>query len=307
MWEHLSPSNANLESVYEPLQKKADQFDRLWSIAELRLTSDDIHWLEAWFSLLKPNITKRCLNEMFGGILLCLGSEICRENSTEGSVWPAIRNILPTYHPLRNELFLSNGQPSHTAKDLITNATRNLNLRNAMDIEGTQQWFVTIKLQFGFTYTGASSRLAEWLVGLGSPVAVFYLNGNSDFSELISESFQSLWKALKQYRQGWINENEIREIFRLNPWVKFHWVDNLLIEAKSRIETLGTGEWTGVDPGQYDARTEEYLCPVSRISLNWNPADVPRLQFQLDRDIILNEIAETSATELDFLIDGKKI
>ena len=121
---------------------------------------------------------------MFGSILICAAAEVCREESREDSVWPAIRRILADSPELQGELFLSNGQPSSLTKDVITDAVRALNLRHAMDIEGTQQWFTTIKLQFGFTYRGAKNRLAEWLVNLGRPHAVQYLIGDSDFPEL---------------------------------------------------------------------------------------------------------------------------
>ena len=93
-----------------------------------------------------------------------------------------------------------------------------------MDIEGTQQWFVTIKLQFGFTRRGAKNRLAEWLVGLGRPIAVEYLNGEPEFPELSSSSFQSLWRVLRQYRQDLIEEVEARNTLQQNPWIKPHWI-----------------------------------------------------------------------------------
>ncbi|MFQ5885424.1 MAG: hypothetical protein ACE5IO_10040, partial [Thermoplasmata archaeon] len=247
--------------------------------------------------------------QMFGSLLICAGTEVCREERNEDSVWPAIRKILPESHALRQKLFLANGQPTSLTRDIIEDAVRALNLRHVMDIEGTQQWFVTIKLQFGFTYRGAKNRLAEWLVNIGRPVAVRYLlNEESEFPELTSESFQSLWRALTQYRRGLIEEVEVRATLQRNPWIKAHWINDLLEEAKARIATLGTGEWKAEETGMYEEEvSEEELCPIAGIALEWSQGTAPRLRFQLDRQAIEDEVAGTDVKELDFYVDSKKL
>lgn len=216
MWDN-DPKSTSLEQAYASLFAKAN-FDQYWSLAELRLDEKDVRWLKDWFVSLKPDHSILTgSGEKLGALLLCLGEELCREKSTEDSVWPSIRNILPEFHPIRTELFLSNGQPSQLAKGIIVNAVRSLNLRNAFDIEGTLQWYVTVKLQFGFTYRGARSRLAEWLVGFGQPHAVQYLNGEPEFGELSSESFRAMWRTLRQLRQGLIGEAEARQTLLNGP------------------------------------------------------------------------------------------
>ena len=321
MWTHLELHSAKLEQVFEPFRAKALQFDRPWSIAELGLAKDEVDWLLRWFSHLTPEsieiwfksvspqkigsemfVTSR---QMLGALFICAGAEICREESSEDSVWPAIRRILPTSYALQGELFMSNGQPTLLTKTIISDAARALNLRNAMDIEGTQQWFVTIKLQFGFTRRGAKNRLAEWLVNLGRPHAVQYLNGESEFPELISKSFQSLWRVLTQYRQGLIDDMQVRDALRSNPWVKSHWADDLLKQAKAKIATLGTGI-SDVQPADTNVQTEE-CCPLLDIRLKWPPNETPRIGFKLDRVAIEEQISGESVTELDFYIDGSRI
>ncbi|MCK4394926.1 hypothetical protein KAX17_18670, partial [Candidatus Bipolaricaulota bacterium] len=324
MWTHLEPHSAKLEQVFEPLHAKAAQYDHAWSIAELRLSEDDVTWLRSWFGCLTPERTGNWINsvmlakyeddacvtyrQMFGSLFICAGAEVCREESREDSVWPAIRSILPESHALRHELFLSNGQPSPLTKDAIADAVRILNLRNAMDIEGTQQWFVTIKLQFGFTYRGAKNRLAEWLVSLGRPHAVQYLNGESEFSELASESFKSLWRVLTQYRRGLIEETEVRTTLQRNSWVKAHWIDDLLKEAKAKIATLGTRERHEEEAETYEEEvSEEELCPIVGIALEWIPNTAPRFRFQLDRQAIEDEVVGADLGELDFYVDGRRL
>ena len=325
MWTHLEPNSARIHGVFVPLHAGAKQYDRAWSIAELRLARDDVDWLRSWLKHLSLGNIRNWINpimpaqyragthatyrQMFGSLLICAGAEVCREDSREDSVWPAIRSLLPKGYMAGNELFLSNGQPSPMTKDMIVDAVRILNLRNTMDIEGTQQWFMTMKLQFGFTYSGAKNRLAEWLVNLGQPGAVQYLTGESEFPELASQSFQSLWRALTQYRRGLVEEAEVRTTLKQNPWIKAHWIDDLLKEAKAKIATLGTGErQTSETEIHEEVAPEEDLCPIAGIALEWIPNTVPRFRFQLDRHAIEDEIAGgDEGDSLDFFVDGRKL
>ena len=48
MWTHLKAHSAKLDQVFQPLYDKAEEFDRPWSIAELKLSKDDIKWLLTW-------------------------------------------------------------------------------------------------------------------------------------------------------------------------------------------------------------------------------------------------------------------
>jgi hypothetical protein len=138
MWKQLNPKTASLESVYEPLLYKANQLDRPWSIAEVRLSANDIQWLRTWFTHLKPESVENwarsilmvrlgpeslaSCSEMLGGVFLCIASEVCREESREDSVWPAIRKTPSISSSLRSELFLSDGQPSRLAREIIDDA-----------------------------------------------------------------------------------------------------------------------------------------------------------------------------------------
>ncbi len=133
MWTHLEPHSAKLDQVFEPLRAKAAHAERPWSIAELRLPEDEVGWLRSWFGCLTPESAENWIKsvmlakyegdafatyrQMFGSLLICTGAEVCREESNEDSVWPAIRSILPDSHALRHELFLSNGQPAPLTKD----------------------------------------------------------------------------------------------------------------------------------------------------------------------------------------------
>lgn len=306
MWD-TDPKSTTADQAYLPLLAAAAAFDGPWSVSELRLSDSDIHWLKQWFSCLESDDPSLyCADEKFGALLLCLGAELCRESSTEDSVWPTIRTILPQSRSFLSQFFLSNGQPSQSTKWIITNAARSLNVRNAFDIEGTQQWFTTVKLQFGFTSRGAKSRLAEWLVGLGQPAVVQYLNGEVGFTQLKSRSFGAMWTALRQLRQERISEIEARQTLMKSPWVKEHWIDDLLKEAQAKVDILGRDTWTGAELGSRETKTtQEVFCPIEAVSLDWKPGSVPRLMFDLDCAAIESRLSATDTSELNFFIDGQ--
>ena len=324
MWTHLDADSATLEQVFEPLRARAIRFGRMWSIAELRLPANEIEWLKLWFDCLTPEHTENWVKsvqltksqgdlfvtyrQMIGALLICAGAEVCREESTEHSVWPVIGSILPKSHELRYELFLSNGQPTSLTKGVIADAARALSLRHAMDIEGTQQWFITLKLQFGFTRRGAKNRLAEWLVHIGRPHAVQYLlgeDGVEEFSDIVSDSFKSLWNTLTQYRRGLIDDIEARDILCNNPWIKPCWLEELLKEAKSRIATLGEG--LPVIESREASGVSDEFCPISKIALDWLDGEVPRFRIHLDRQSIEEQVSGLNVAELDFYIDGNRL
>ena len=148
-------------------------------------------------------------------------------------MWPVIGKLLPRTSRLWSWMFYpANGQPTLEMTEAIADGVRALNLRNVIDQEGVQQWFITIKLQFGFTLSGARNRLEEWLAGYGRPHAVDYLLGQPATGDLESKSFQSLWNALGQYRRGYIDEEETALVLRNSPWVLPEWTSLLLKKAR---------------------------------------------------------------------------
>ncbi|HPJ98395.1 MAG TPA: hypothetical protein PKW60_02815, partial [Candidatus Hydrogenedentes bacterium] len=312
MWVGLD-SNASLPEVYSPLHGLAN-FEQVWSIAERRLPGAAVNALCTWLQqqtaerlrqwVLAPRFETvdgkhATTSQMLGALLLCAGAERCRELSNEDSVWPTIRRLVPQ----SSDLFLYNGQPSALTRDAIGDAVRALNLRHAMDIEDTQRWFITIKLQYGFTYKGARNRLAEWLVNLGTPQAVQYLAHGPE--GLSCAQFKALWTTLKQFRQGRIDEADARTALTANPWIKPHWIEELLREATARIETLGRGDSEVGAPRELIE--EETVCPLTGIWLNWPDRQPPSLNLSLDKDVVSEQVGESPELgRIDFVVDGKR-
>lgn len=310
MWDDLDPESADIYSVYSPLAQKSSEFKRPWSVAELKLSQEDIDWLTRWFielphtvSLASDGLPGYVLpSEMVAALLIVLGSERCRRFSSEDSVWPVLSGIIPRSHPLRAKIFLSDGQPTYLFKQAINEATNALNMRNSLGVEGTQQWFVTIKLQYGFTIKGAKRRLAEWLVGYGTTSAIEYLSSAS--GPLASRSFQYMWMTLRQYRRGLIGESEARETLLSSPWIEPDWINDILIEAVRHIDIPEPGE--SVLPNCLGSESSflDQRGPLENIILTWPADERPRVGFQLSRDSIESECKEANCSEIDFFVDG---
>lgn len=324
LWASMDVESVTLLQVFKPMRTRARRFERPWSIAELRLSEEDVTWLRRWFQGLSEKSVRDWMHpelepevgadqgtreqQMFGALLTCAVAETCRREGTEASVWPMVRNILPLSADLRRHLFLRDGQPSQLTRQAIAGAAQDLGLRNVLDIEGTQQWFLTIKLQFGFTFRGAKRNLSKWLVNLGQPHAVCYLLGEGAVQQLGSESFSSLWRALKQYRRSLIGAREVKDVLLESPWILPGWIDDLLKEAKARIAALGTGEGIATPVSVHEEEAiEEKTCPISAISLDWPHTRAPRLVLQLNKTSIVEVLDLCEVTEADLVVDGSRI
>ena len=241
-------------------------------------------------------------SEVVACLLLILGAETCRDEATEGAVWPCVRACLPNSYEAK---IFPGKQPSTDLKDGLAQVTERLQLRRAIGWEGSQEYFETIKLQFGFTLRGARRRLAEWIVGIGEPVAVQSLRGaNLDHCGSESHQFRRLWLALKHYRANQLPENDVRQILEQSTWIRNSWIDELLKQARSRREQLGVG--VGEEPqGRQQAETGDEAQFPGHLRLAWDARD-PDLYFELDEDEVESLVSEWNASMLEISIDGSQ-
>lgn len=309
MWEQHFTENTPIDSVFDALYlNQLISIKRPFSIAELLIEDADLVWLQRWFCCFKwNNIKESTTNIKFGLLFLILGSEMCRRYSAEGSVWPSFNKYIQN-PGIREKYFLINGQPTEETKYLIIDVIKEFGIRNAIDIEGTQQWFETIKLQFGFTYTGAKNRLAEWLVGINPPHSVDYLLGNSKFDYLKSDSFISMWNALKQYRKGIIDEYHFNNQFSDSPWIKPEWIDDILKEARSKREILEYGD----GHKSYDRIITNNICEneidaIQDVLFEWEWSKIPHIRFVLNKEYILDNVTSSKVERLLIKVDGKLV
>lgn len=225
------------------------------SLCEIQADEEDYQWLCNWASQLSPHQLRRWLEginsrrialqsgrlnlsytEAAGCLLLLLASESARRMASEGQVWPAVRGRLAEQS---SSVLFVQGQPRGMFKDAIEAAARKLDLRHVFGIEGTQNYYLSVYLQFGFTQKGME-RLAHWLAGQPSTQAIMYLLGDQG-ERMASQSFARLWDALRNYRRNNITEAQARRALADNPWALPDWTDELLNQAR-RHQELGTAD-----------------------------------------------------------------
>jgi len=284
-------------------------------VAEARITTAELETLKLWFSEREPRMwcwmwceslsqvelsseifaSKR---EMFGALLLILASEVCRANSSEDAVWPAVTAVLQSDKISFSSLFVG-GQPTTACKDALVDGARRLKLRNLIDRYGAQEYFDTVKLQFGFTRRGALRKLPDWLDGLGLPIAVRILAGDeTEYGDLKSSSFSDLWTGLHDLRRGRVSDEYASALLGASPWIRPEWASELIGAAKLRPERTLT-------PSCAPEVLERANEPVCELLLRWDYPAKPQLALRLNEERIY-EMLDACDTAI-FAVDGRVV
>jgi hypothetical protein len=236
--------------------------------------------------------------EMFGGLILILASEICRDNSGEDAVWPAVTSVLKADKKSFTVLFVG-GQPTPACKKAMAAGAQRLKLRNVVDRSGAQEYFDTLKLQFGFTIKGAVRRLPDWLDGLGVPIAVRILAGfETEFSDLTSVTFTQLWDTLQNFRHNRISEDHASHTLRASAWIRPGWTRELLHVARLRLTRPST-LLGGI------ATSENASEPICEPILRWDERSKPHLMVCLNEERIRETLVEVNTAT--FAVDGRVV
>ncbi len=318
----ISPSDGEktvFDAVVAILERAQEQrlFSSKWSLAELQLDDDDFEWLCNWTVNLS-GITVYLWLEVepwrgicigtregsrsaaLGSLLLLFVAENARRNASEGILWATFPQEQFSKSTLR--LLYANGQPTRSFKDAVEAAARWLNLRHVFGIEGLQNWFDTVYLQFGFTYRGFIRRLPEWLIGQGGTQAIQHLLAG----QIRSETFCTLWDALRNFRRSNVKLEQLKTILARNPWVLPEWIDELATQATARIE-LGDGREIRTS-GIEDAFEPFLDEPI----LRWNTPQAPQFvcrisniaKFDLSEPIYYITVGEQICAQLCRNVDG---
>lgn len=146
------------------------------SLCEVGADSEDSHWLCTWAWSLQPQTALKWLTEyrrgagdnapvalsqVIGSLFLFLAAEAARREAREGYVWPAVHE---KFQSETRRLLFAQGQPTQLYKEAIEVAAHLLKLRHVFGLEGTQNYYVSIYIQFGFTQKGLA-QLPFWLAG----------------------------------------------------------------------------------------------------------------------------------------------
>ncbi len=276
-----------------------------WSLVELRPDQEDYAWLCDWMRHLSSGVAARCLEGQWrkftqdelifsysagiGALLLMSAVEVARREATLGSLWTAV-GWGPFPETTRAQLFVQSyrfssaasrsasnetfrppfflqGYPTRAYKDAVEQAARWLHLRHVFGIEGVQNWYDTVYLQFGFSRPGLLRRLPEWLVGQGQTQSIQQLLSGP----MRSQTFCTLWEALRYFRYNNWTEVQIRALLRGNPWVLPEWADDLVKGARAKLY-LSDGSGPITAPSDEDIQ-EPFLGPPR---LRWDLAHPPR-------------------------------
>ena len=247
--------DGSLTAAAEAVVKKGVPIPGPRSLCEIQADEEDYQWLCNWACQLSLWQLRRWLEgsnarrvalqscglslsytEAAGCLLLLLASESARRRASEGVVWPAVRG---RFAERPGSVLFVQGQPRGVFKVAIEAAARKLDLRHVFGIEGTQNYYLSVYLQFGFTQKGME-RLAHWLAGQPSTQAIMYLLGDHG-PQMASQSFVRLWDGLRNYRRNNITESQARRILANSPWVLADWTDEFLRQAR-RHQELGTAD-----------------------------------------------------------------
>jgi hypothetical protein len=204
-------------------------------------------------------------------------------------VWAAVQE---RFQPHTRRLLFVQGQPTERLKDALEAACRALRLRHVFGMEGTQSYYVSIYLQFGFTRRGMV-RLPFWLAGQGQSEAILSLLDPATGSP----SFQNLWRALRDYRRKNIVEERLRRVIAESPWVLPDWADELVHHARQKLD-LGT-----VDAAQAATDTGSIIPFLDQPRLVWDPPHEPHFVSRLVNLAAL----DLSAERYDVLVGTKPV
>jgi hypothetical protein len=170
--------------------------------------------------------------EGVGLVLTTFLAECARRFTGNGILWPTMkRHFMPSVQRL---LFIGNGL-SPAFREALDFALRKFTLRHVLDIPHTQNLYVSLHLQFGFSEQSIS-HIPSWLSGLRPPPTTFsyLLDGH-----LFSDSFCQLWQAFKDRFYGRISSSVFLSLLEHNPWVPPGGVDRAVQSATNvAIEDL---------------------------------------------------------------------
>jgi hypothetical protein len=239
-----------------------------FSTVECGLDEDDYQKLRDWISA-DPVVSKldfafaefgRRLDPehkfkdkaVVGMVLHILYAEHTRRHGREYLYWPEIAKL--PWHRDHHGWFLSDGHPTAAHRVILATAADVFGLRQSREEEGSH-WFMTGKLQVGFTAKGAATHLQDWLTSqhtMTKPVKM--LLGRGSDPGLKSESFVHLFGLLSRYRARNVAENILDRELLSSPWVLPDSIPAIK-QAALAESTAAVGEGGGFEP--------EFMTPMA--------------------------------------------
>ncbi len=264
------------------------------SLCELRINQEGYQWLILWAKHIDASTLRALLDDYeqylewgagkatpvalgAGLLLLLLATEVGRRESISSMLWPFLRKRLND--DARKIVFQGNQGINQRFKDVIESTCRKFNLRHVLGQEGTQSYYITMTLQYGFALSHLK-QLPLTLTGHKNLRAFDLLLS----THLKSESFFHLFHTLRDFRFNRISLDIATKILDANPWVLPEKTQDVLDATKSVEELedqLSTPniQVSGEDDGQH-------VMLVHSPNLRWDGVDKPFFECplqQLDR------------------------
>jgi hypothetical protein len=213
------------KDAIQRLVEKGEELESPFSLVELHPNPHDYVWLRKWARELKPYVARGYLHstyhdikikarrwssaECFGALFLFLASEVARRDAQEGRLWDV---VCAAFSPETREELFANGHPRADTKAAMEAGARQLGVHHAFGREGTQSWYVTTYLQFGFTRNGVVA-LGSWLSHPEhTPQACLQLKDDSP-------TFAQLWEQMEAFRRRRLSEASLRSALVSNPFI----------------------------------------------------------------------------------------
>ena len=303
--------------VFRAVQTAANGLRRPFSLCELRLTAIDRQWLCSWPAQVSAAALEAALRdegwdegvvpfEAVGLLLLLVATEVGRQFAVSGEIWPV---LYERFSRQAAGVIFAGKHPRQVVREAIEAACRRLGLRHAFGIEGTQAYYLTIYLQFGFGQQSLA-KLPLWMEsGQSRPRSVELLLNSSG-------EFQVLWKALEAWVAGRAGPHET-EVIRSSPFIPEEWI---LVLGTGSVPVLQQGFcfcWEGgsipellVDLGRLypDCEDNTYLVTrldeqqlVTRENGKFEPSVLRFVLAASEETIVLDPLDASSAAQSECL------
>jgi hypothetical protein len=237
-----------------------------WSLCEARLSETDYQRLRQWAaSVTRPHLDEDDINA--GLVMLAFIAEWNRRNSPGGNVYTNLPQCFGV-EAVKRRLFAGNNQPTPFLRNLLKRVCQRFVLRHAFGTEQEEdsRYYLSIQLQYGFSFPHAQDQLGHWIRGINIPkVAQRLLD---PYGHYRSASFIRFVRDMKSYRRRWLPESDLRRTLSRNPWVLPTWEDEIvrLIDEVPADDGDDEPEFQLLsDPKIRWERGPEAWCHVSRL------------------------------------------
>ena len=223
--------------------KAVENLPKPCSLCQLRIDQEGYQWLILWAKHIDASTLRALLDNYdqpleweegkvapvalgAGLLVLLFAVEVGRREAVSSMLWPFVIRRLGD--DARRVIFQGIQSINQRFKDMMESTCRKFNLRHVLGHEGTQSYYVTMTLQYGFALSNLK-QLPLMLTGHKNRRAFDFLLG----THLKSESFYCLFHTLRDFRFNRISRDQAAKILDINPWVLPGKTKDVLDAAKS--------------------------------------------------------------------------